>query len=92
MVVRLHNSSLDDDNNDKRPFPPSFASWTIRIADGENERLVKMKGDGGERSGQTGVVGDGGTRHANGMRARSGGLMSDQLLTHVAVAHLLFNL
>ena len=43
--------------------------------DGENERLVKMKGDGGERSGQTGVVGDGGTRNANGMRARSGGLM-----------------
>ena len=32
VVVRLHNSSLDDDNNDKRPFPPSFASWTIRIA------------------------------------------------------------
>ena len=56
MVVRLHNSSLDDDNNDKRPFLPPFLlpllHGRLGSRDGENERLVKMKGDGGERSGQ----------------------------------------
>ena len=48
------------------PFFLPLLHGRLGSRDGENERLVKMKGDG---------EGAGRTRNANGMRAGSGGLM-----------------